>query len=78
MCKHASAVLYAFGVMLDEQPELLFTLRGMDASALIPKAPEAVPGGEDALDKDAGPCRTCSALGWIDSRRRDVMALFRS
>ena len=54
LCKHASAVLYAFGVMLDEQPELLFTLRGMDASALIPKAPEAVPGGEDALDKDAG------------------------
>lgn len=54
LCKHASAVLYAFGVMLDEQPELLFTLRGMDASVLIPKAPEAVPGGEDALDKDAG------------------------
>ena len=40
--------------MLDEQPKLLFTLRGMDASVLIPKAPEAVPGGEDALDKDAG------------------------
>ena len=53
MCKHAAAVLYAFGVMLDKQPELLFTLRGMDSSVLIPKAPEPVPGGEDALDVDA-------------------------
>ena len=43
-----------FGVMLDKQPELLFTLRGMDASVLIPKAPEPVPGGEYALDVDAG------------------------
>ena len=54
LCKHAAAVLYAFGVMLDKQPELLFTLRGMDSSVLIPKAPEPVPGGEDALDVDAG------------------------
>ena len=53
LCKHAAAVLYAFGVMLDKQPELLFTLRGMDSSVLIPKAPEPVPGGEDALDVDA-------------------------
>ena len=44
----------AFGVMLDKQPELLFTLRGMDSSVLIPKAPEPVPGGEDVLDVDAG------------------------
>ncbi|MFR4436706.1 MAG: SWIM zinc finger family protein [Akkermansia muciniphila] len=54
LCKHAAAILYAFGVMLDKQPELLFTLRGMDSSVLIPKAPEPVPGGEDALDVDAG------------------------
>ena len=54
LCKHAAAALYAFCVMLDKQPELLFTLRGMDSSVLIPKAPEPVPGGEDALDVDAG------------------------
>lgn len=54
LCKHAAAVLYAFGVMLDEQPELLFTLRGMEASALIPSAPDFSPGGEDALGGDAG------------------------
>lgn len=54
LCKHAAAALYAFGVMLDEQPELLFTLRGIDAAALIPEAPASAPGGEDSLDKDAG------------------------
>lgn len=53
MCKHAAAALYAFGVMLDDQPELLFTLRGIDASVLIPDAPEPASGGEDALDRDA-------------------------
>lgn len=53
LCKHAAAALYAFGVMLDDQPELLFTLRGIDASALIPEAPAFAPEGEDALNKDA-------------------------
>ena len=54
LCKHAAAVLYAFGVMLDDQPELLFMLRGIDASILIPDAPEPASGREDALDRDAG------------------------
>ncbi len=54
LCKHAAAVLYAFGVMLDEQPELLFTLRGMEASALIPSAPVSSPEGEDSLGGDSG------------------------
>ena len=54
LCKHAAAALYAFGVMLDDQPELWFMLRGIDASVLIPDAPEPVSGGEDALDRDAG------------------------
>lgn len=53
LCKHAAAALYAFGVMLDEQPELLFTLRGMDAASLIPAAPASAPEGEDALDGNA-------------------------
>lgn len=52
LCKHAAAVLYAFGVMLDEQPELLFTLRGVESSALIPEAPEPAAGEESTLDKD--------------------------
>ncbi|CAN5148811.1 hypothetical protein BH09GEM1_BH09GEM1_22330 [soil metagenome] len=35
MCKHVAAVLYGVGARLDEQPELLFTLRKVDAQDLI-------------------------------------------
>ena len=42
MCKHVAAVLYGVGHRLDERPELLFTLRGVDASELL-AAQVAVP-----------------------------------
>jgi uncharacterized Zn finger protein len=35
MCKHVAAVLYGVGARLDQQPELLFTLRGVDATELV-------------------------------------------
>ena len=35
MCKHVAAVLYGVGARLDEQPELLFVLRGVDHQELI-------------------------------------------
>ena len=35
MCKHAAAVLYGVGARLDESPELLFRLRGVDEAELI-------------------------------------------
>jgi uncharacterized Zn finger protein len=35
MCKHLAAVLYGVGARLDQQPELLFTLRGVDHETLI-------------------------------------------
>jgi uncharacterized Zn finger protein len=35
MCKHVAAVLYGVGSRLDKIPELLFTLRGVDAGELI-------------------------------------------
>jgi uncharacterized Zn finger protein len=38
MCKHVAAVLYGVGARLDAQPELLFTLRKVDASALVAQA----------------------------------------
>lgn len=41
MCKHVSAVLYGVGVMLDTQPELLFTLRGVDQAELLSNASSA-------------------------------------
>jgi len=35
MCKHVAAVLYGVGARLDEKPDLLFTLRGVDHEELI-------------------------------------------
>lgn len=35
MCKHVAAVLYGVGARLDQQPELLFTLRHVDAKDLV-------------------------------------------
>ncbi len=35
MCKHVAAVLYGVGARLDEEPELLFLLRGVDHEELI-------------------------------------------
>lgn len=35
MCKHVAAVLYGVGARLDEAPELLFRLRGVDHAELI-------------------------------------------
>ena len=35
MCKHVAAVLYGVGARLDERPELLFLLRGLDHEELV-------------------------------------------
>ncbi len=43
MCKHVAAVLYGIGARLDEQPELLFTLRTVDEKGLIAKAGSSLP-----------------------------------
>jgi uncharacterized Zn finger protein len=64
MCKHVAAVLYGVGARLDEQPALLFELRGVDQNDLIARAGEGV-----ALGKEAPP--TPMLLG-----EGDVAALF--
>ncbi|HET6282158.1 MAG TPA: SWIM zinc finger family protein [Polyangia bacterium] len=38
MCKHVAAVLFGVGARLDDQPELLFRLRGVDHLELVGKA----------------------------------------
>jgi len=38
MCKHVAAVLYGVGARLDQQPELLFQLRRVDAKDLVASA----------------------------------------
>lgn len=57
LCKHLAAVLYGVGARLDQQPELLFVLRGVDHLDLIDAAAEAsalAPQGNNApsLDSD--------------------------
>ena len=40
MCKHVAATLYGIGARLDSEPELLFSLRKVDAKELIARAGE--------------------------------------
>ena len=49
MCKHAAAVLYGVGSRLDDSPELLFRLRGVDEAELI-ATDMALPGGAVTAD----------------------------
>jgi uncharacterized Zn finger protein len=41
LCKHLAAVLYGVAARLDEAPELLFTLRGVDGAELVAAAGDA-------------------------------------
>ncbi len=41
LCKHVAAALYGVGIRLDDEPELLFKLRGVDSAELIEAAAEA-------------------------------------
>ncbi|MBK9145118.1 MAG: hypothetical protein IPM23_21705 [Candidatus Melainabacteria bacterium] len=61
MCKHVCAALYGVGSRLDESPELLFLLRGVDseqlisadsASSLILKETGERPGGREQVRDD--------------------------
>ena len=48
MCKHVAAALYGVGARLDEQPALLFELRGVDQNELIAVAGEGMALGKEA------------------------------
>ena len=43
MCKHVAALLYGVGARLDQQPELLFSLRRVDAKDLVVQAGAGLP-----------------------------------
>ncbi len=43
LCKHVAATLYGIGARLDQQPELLFTLRGLDPLELVEAAAASSP-----------------------------------
>lgn len=51
LCEHAAALLYGVAVRMDAQPELLFTLRGVDPARLLGMAGEQTAAG---LDPAAG------------------------
>jgi uncharacterized Zn finger protein len=63
MCKHVAAVLYGVGARLDQKPELLFVLRGVDENELI------VSTGQGLL-----PANAPAAAQTLDES--DVVALF--
>ncbi len=63
MCKHVAAVLYGVGARLDQRPELLFVLRGVDENELLASA------GQDLLPTDAP-----AAAQTLDES--DLVALF--
>lgn len=48
MCKHVAAVLYGVGARLDQQPELLFRLRRVDAKDLVRQAGAGLPKSKKA------------------------------
>jgi uncharacterized Zn finger protein len=56
MCKHVAAALYGVGARLDEKPQLLFVLRGVDENELLANAGQdlalarATPGAARLLD----------------------------
>src|SRR6267378_1609902 len=57
MCKHVAAALYGVGARLDQKPQLLFVLRGVDENELIAGAGQdltltkAAPGVAKVLDE---------------------------
>lgn len=55
MCKHVAAVMYGVGARLDEKPELLFLLRGVDHTQLVSAE------GARAVIKGAQPGRVLAA-----------------
>lgn len=64
MCKHVAAALYGVGARLDQKPQLLFVLRGVDENELIAGA------GQDLTLTKAAP----SAAKMLDDS--NVAALF--
>jgi uncharacterized Zn finger protein len=46
MCKHIAAVLYGVGARLDQQPQMLFMLRQVDAKDLVSQAGQGLPTGK--------------------------------
>ena len=81
LCKHAAAVLYGVGVMLDTNPDLFFLLRSVDPSELLGKAAretlanaqgaDAALAGEDLSALFGIALDGESVSGWEPQKRED-------
>ena len=66
MCKHVAAVLYGIGARLDQQPELLFRLHGVDEKELIAHADVAFPLAKKGPEQRSSAGKTFpNFLDWI-------------
>jgi uncharacterized Zn finger protein len=61
LCKHVAASLYGVGARLDQKPELLFLLRGVDAADLISRA-SAAEAVRQSTQADGAPAMSESEL----------------
>jgi len=65
MCKHVAAVLYGVGARLDENPELLFRLRAVNADDLLADLDRVMPASKPTGDRVLG-AEDVSALFGLD------------
>ena len=54
MCKHVAAALYGVGARLDEKPQLLFVLRGVDESELLARSRTGSPADKSSAQRGEG------------------------
>lgn len=77
MCKHVAAVLYGVGARLDEQPHLLFVLRGVDQNELIAGAGQGLAAGAAPASADVlqdGDMAALFGLEMADGESSEVVA----
>jgi uncharacterized Zn finger protein len=68
LCQHAAAVLYAIGARLDEQPQLLFTLRRAEPADLIADTSQVIQNLTESPQQSQGRAQALEGL--------DLEALF--
>ena len=67
MCKHVAATLYGVGVLLDQNPELFFKLRGVDHLELIDSSVSVSTGRKDSETLDEGALEDIFGVELADS-----------
>lgn len=74
-CKHVSAVLFVMGQMLDEDPWLLFRLRGRDRQQVLQAMRQRRSEGEDSPTPAAVERRQANAPGFASLQENSATAL---